>query len=84
MTRKFAVVKGQREYTVPLSSGVEYCVSGSGTFTLEVLHNGNLVYALILREDYVQLPAFQDNVNLRLVGRDTMEFTIFVSDNRLF
>jgi len=67
-----------------LNSGVEYCVSGSGTFTLEVMYNGNVVYALILREDYVQLPAFADNVNLRINGSHTMEFTVFVSDSRLF
>lgn len=83
MTRKFEVVKGQREYTIPINADTEYCVSGSGTFTVEILDGGKEVYALILREDYVQLPRFSRQCQMRLVGRDTMAFTIFVSDSRL-
>jgi hypothetical protein len=82
MTRKFEIVKGQREYVIPISADTEYCVSGSGTFTVEILDGGKEVYALMLREDYVQLPKFSKACQMRLIGRDTMAFTIFVSDSR--
>ena len=83
MITKYHIAKGAREYMGRLPKGLAHCVSGSGVFTVEVLHKGEPVYALILREDYVMLPPFQDECQIRLVGRDTMEFTIFVSDERL-
>lgn len=72
MVTKFEIVKGTREYLHPLKKDTEYCVSGSGTFTVEVLHQGKEVYGVILREDYIQLPKFETECQLRLIGRDTM------------
>lgn len=83
MITKFEIVKGHREYTYNLKPNTEYCVSGSGTFTVEVLHKGKEIYALILREDYVKLPLFKEETQIRLIGRDTMAFTIFLSDPSL-
>ena len=83
MITKFEIVKGHREYVYPLKKDTEYCVSGSGTFTVEVLHGGKEVYAVILREDYIQLPKFKEDCQIKLVGRDTMQFTIFLSDESL-
>ena len=84
MITKCEMAKSQRLWTIPLKKETEYCVSGSGVFTVEVLHQGREVYGLILREDYVQLPKFKEDCQLRLIGRDTMTFTIYVSDDRLF
>ena len=83
MVTKFEIVKGHREYTYPIKKDTEYCVSGSGTFTVEVLYDGKELYAVILREDYIQLPKFTEDCQLRLIGRDTMAFTIYLSDTNI-
>lgn len=83
MTTKFEIVKGHREYLHPLKRDTDYWLSGSGVFTVEVLHGGKEVFAVILREDFIQLPRFAEDTQLRLIGRDTMCFTIFLSDNKL-
>jgi hypothetical protein len=84
MITKFEIIKGHREYVWPLKKDTEYCVSGSGVFTLEVLCQGKEIYAVILREDYIQLPKFKEDCQIRLIGRDTMVFTIFMSDEKCF
>lgn len=83
MIRKFDIVKGQREYTVLLTMQMEYCVSGSGVFTVEVLDGDKEVYGLILRDNHIVLPKFSRNCTLRLKAWDLASFTIFVSDHRL-
>jgi hypothetical protein len=80
MITKFEIVKGHREYTYPLKKDIEYCVSGSGTFTVEVLHGGKEVYGVVLRENYIQLPKFNEDCQLKVRGRDMMAFTIYLSD----
>lgn len=84
MTTKFEIVKGTREYTYPLQKNREYWVSGSGTFTVEILQGSKEIFAVILREDFIHLPAFEVDTQIRLIGRDTMAFTIFLSDARTF
>lgn len=83
MITKFEIVKGHREYTYALKKDTDYCLSGSGTFTIEVSHGGKEIYAAILRENYIQLPPFKEDCQLKLVGRDTMQFTIFLSTSAL-
>jgi hypothetical protein len=83
MIRKFDIVKGQREYTVPITMNMDYCVSGSGVFTIEVLDGDKEVYGLVLRDNHVVLPKFSKNCQMRLKAWDLASFTIFVSDSRM-
>lgn len=83
MIRKFEIVKGQRTYTVPISAGMEYCVSASGAFTVEVMDGNADVWAAVIDIGHVTLPKFSKDCQLRIVGRDWSSFTVHVSDNRL-
>jgi len=83
MVTKFEIVKGHREYIHSIKKDTEYCVSGSGTFTVEVLYQSKEVYGVVLKEGYIQLPKFREDCQVRVQGRDMMAFTIYLSDDRL-
>lgn len=83
MIKKYEIGPGHREHVIQLNRDTEYCVSGSGTFTILVTFKHLEVYGVILREDYIQLPKFSEDCTMKLVGRDTMSFLIYVSDSNL-
>ena len=83
MITKFEIVKGHREYTHPIKKDTEYCVSGSATFTVEVLYQGKEIYGVVSNTGYVPLPKFKEDCQIRIKGRDMLAFTIYLSDTNL-
>lgn len=68
---------------MPISRDIEYCVSGSGSFTVEVMDGNTGVYGVVVNIGYVKLPKFSKDCQLHLVGRDWSYFTIYVSDSKM-